>query len=245
MNTKPMGRLKFAYCKGGAVSWIAFAALLIAVVLVGVSLYTALYGSILDMPFMSVVDTVTDGAVSELEEEINGGKDVEKEARAILKDMKKESGGLTKSEKKLLNKAEDVVDGLGDLLDTPSLMVARDVLTAVSEDRELIELLELADSAAAAQDLQEEAKNISQVLEIVVIVVMACFGLSMLLTFLAAVLRSTVPAVFGMLGAVALCALFGGMIFCVAVLVLDITAMILLGVLKKKYMKYCYTGYAG
>lgn len=245
MNTKPMGRLKFAYCKGGAVSWIACAALLVAVVLIGLSLKTALYGSILEMPFMSVVDTVTDGAVSELEQEIDSGKDVEKEARAILKDLKRESGSLSKSEKKLLNKAEDVVNGMGELLDTPSLMVARDVITAVSEDEELIEMLELAEDAQSARQLQEEAENIVQVLDIVVIVVLACFGLSMLLTFLAAMLRSTVLAVFGMLGAAALCALFGGMIFCVAVVVLDITAMILHGVLKKKYTKYKYPGFAG
>ena len=59
---KTMSKLKFAWTKGGAVSWIAFGALLLAAVLVAVSMYNALFGSILDMPFMSVIDTVTDAA---------------------------------------------------------------------------------------------------------------------------------------------------------------------------------------
>lgn len=240
-----MNRLKFVYCKGGAVSWISFAALLLAAILVGICLYTALFGSIVDMPFMSVIDTITDGSVDELEDVLRDGKDVEREARAALKDMKKDSGTLSKSEKKLLDLAEEVVDDLGKLIDTPSLMVMRRLVGNICEEQELIERLELAGDPQSAQDLQREAEDVLQVLKVVVIVIIVCFVPCILLTFLAAMLRSTVLTVFGMLGAVPLCALFGGVIFVLAVLVLDITAMILHGVLKKKYQKFLYPGYAG
>ena len=240
---KPMSKLKFAWTKAGAVSWIAFAALMLAAVLVGVSLYNALYGSFLDMPFMTVIDTVTDGSVAELEEELDRGKDVEKEARDILDEL--DSKALSKKEKQLMDKAEELVDELGELMDCPSLMVMRSAAGKVAHDEELIEMLELAEDAKASRELQQDAEEISTVLDVIVIVIGACFGLAIFLTVLAAMLRSTVPAVFGMLGSVGLCALFGGVIFAVGVLVLDIVAMVMHGQIKKKYQKYLYPGYTG
>ena len=240
---KTMSKLKFAWTKGGAVSWIAFGALMLAAVLVAVSMYNALFGSILDMPFMNVIDTVTEGSVAELEEELDRGKDVEDEARDILDELENEN--LSKKEEKLVEKAEELVEELGDLMDCPSLMVMRSASGKIADDEELIEMLELADGATASRELQQDAEEIFTVLNIVVIVIAGCFGLAILFTVLAAMLRSTVLAVFGMLGSVALCALFGGAIFAVGVLVLDITAMVLHGVLKKNYTKYLYPGYTG
>lgn len=236
MDTKPMGRVKHAWTKGGAVSWIAMVALLLATILVGVCMYTALYGSIFDMPIMTAMATIADSPLEEMKETFREGKATEREARAALKEVNSED--LSKSKKKLVETAEDFLDQFEDFTDTPSVMTMRSMVKTITEDRELLELLELADSEEAAQRTQQEAKDILQVLDVIVIVILICFGLCMLLTFLAAMFRGIVPAVFGLLGALLLIPLFGGGIMTLAALVLYVVGIVLTSVLRGSYNKY-------
>ncbi len=235
---KPMGRLKFNYTRGGAVSWIGFAALILAVVLVCVSGYKALYGSIMEWAVIETLEDVPDNPVEDLENALEDGQQVVDESRQKLDEIKREHEDLTEEEEGYVEIAEELVDDLEEILDEPSMMAINGMLNQFAENEDAFEILEKAEGETSALELRNELKDLQDVMSVVVGVTFGCFGLCILLTFLAAMFRSNVLTVFGMLGALILCAPFGGGLIELAVLVLYVTAIVLNAVLRKHYKTY-------
>lgn len=232
---KPMKKLKFAYTRGGVVSWISFVVLLLATALVGLSLYTALYSSFLEIPAVELLDSVADGSLKELEDTLAEGQDIVDEGWEAVDELKQES--LTEEEEAYVQAAEKVLEDMETMLDTPSVMIFYNVIHQLSENEEVFEILEMSDGKTVSKE-QQEMKDISDALGVIIGVIAGCFGLALLLTFLAAMFRSNVLTVFGMLASVGLCALMASPIYGIAVLVLDIVAIVLNANIRKKYKAY-------
>jgi len=218
------------------VSWISFLVLLLATALIGLSLYTALYSSFLELPAVEMLDSVTEGSVKELEDTLDEGQDIIDEGREAVDEVKQEK--LTKEEEEYVRVAEEVLDDMETMLDTPSLMIIYSVINRLSTNEEVYEILEMSDGKAFVAEEQQEMQDISNAMGVIVGVIMGCFGLGLLLTFLAAMFRSNVLTVFGMLASVGICALLANPVYGIAVLVLDIIAIVLTAVLHKKYKTY-------
>ena len=232
---KPMNKLKFAYTRGGVVSWVSFAVLLLATALIGLSLYTALYTSFLELPVVKLTATVAGESIKDLEDTLADGQDILDEGWEAVDEVKQEK--LTKEEKEYVQVAEEVLEDMETMLDTPSLMILYNVVHQLSENEEVYEILEMSEGKVAAKE-QQEMKDISDVLGVVACVIAGCFGLALLLTFLAAMFRSNVLTVFGMLAAVGICTLLANPVYGIAVLVLDIVAIVLNAIIRKNYKAY-------
>lgn len=233
---KPMGRLKFAYTRGGAVSWISFVALLLALALVCVSGYDALYGSVMQWAVVESVEEIPDSPVQELEDALEDGQNVVDECRQLLDELPDE--GLTEKEEGYVAFCYELADDLEEMLEEPSMMAIQSMAKQLAENENAFEILEKAEGETDALQFQSEFKDLQDVMSIIVGVIFGCFGLCALLTLLAAALRSNVLTVFGMLGALILCAVVSGSVFVVALLVLYVVAIVLNAVLRKNYKSY-------
>ena len=234
-TVKPMGRQKFNYTRGGAMSWVSFVALLIAVILIGICAYNALFGELLDMPLFSMAPEET---VQQLEDIMKDGKKASKESWDRVEQFKDEHPDMTDEQEEYITVVEDALEKMDDMLDNLSVMGMYNVINYICSNENFVEAVEMAYGEEKADSDLTQLRDINDVLSVVVIVLAACFGLGMLLTLLAACFRSTVLTVLGLLASYGICMFLGSAPLAMAILVLDILGIVLNVLLRKKYNTY-------
>ena len=232
---KPMGRQKFNYTRGGAVSWISFIALLLAFVLIGVCTYNAMCGSIMDMPIVSMAP---EDSVKELENIVEEGKNTSAQSWEALEELRAETPDMSDDEEEAIEAAEEMLEKMDDMLDNLSVVGMFNAISSVRSNEYVFEAMEKSEGTERAEAYMNDLQELEDVLLIVIGVLSACFGVAMLLTLLAAFFRSTALTVFGMLASFGICLVLGSAPLALVILVLDILGIILNSVLKKKYKTY-------
>lgn len=217
-------------------SWISRILLFVGVILIGVCLYTTLYGDIRELPVMEVMSDMIGVDVLDFMDEC---EELAEDAEDKIQDLEKEAddkGGLSKDDEEALELAEETLDALMDLVKKPSIMTCKNLLSDVLGDDDVMDILDEADNEQL-DDIKDDIEDLVDFMNIGVIVIIFSFAIAMLLNLLAGIFNNNVLVVFSLIFAVPMCCMAASVVLGLLLLVLYIAAMVLISMVNSGYRK--------